>query len=229
MSRPATADWRGDRLPTAVANSADLRALLADAPLREGQEGEVLYREGDRADVAYVVDGGLVKLCFDLPNGRERTWNLAGPGDWIGALGDGHEHHVDRAVILGRRLTYRAILTPFDPALQPLAARASVLRSERLLDAFRTADLPSIARLAQTLGWLARRFGHEVDGGRVRVTLPLTHETLAGLTGCARETTTTLMSDLKRAHVLEGTRGRYVVDLAHLDAVAHGATDPGSR
>jgi CRP/FNR family transcriptional regulator, cyclic AMP receptor protein len=83
-------------------------------------------------------------------------------------------------------------------------------------------DLPVAARLARTLVRLGDRFGQRGDDGRVRLTLPLTHEHLAALVGAARETTTATLSELRQRGLLEGTRGRYQFDPARLRDAAHG-------
>lgn len=50
---------------------------------RSFEAGEVLYREGDAADVAYLIDDGRVRLVKRL-GGSERGLRLARPGDLLG-------------------------------------------------------------------------------------------------------------------------------------------------
>lgn len=56
--------------------------------------------------------------------------------------------------------------------------------------------------------------------------LPVTHETLAGLVAAARATTTWLMSELRRTGAVEGTRGRYRRRVGTLAAIARDAPRP---
>lgn len=104
-------------------------------------------------------------------------------------------------------------------------------------------------RVARTLLRLGDRFGQWVeDGGasaaadratghrrqspgssgrragrRVRLTLPLTHETIANMVGAARETTTSTIEQMRRGGLLHGTRGRYVIDVDGLTDYANEA------
>ena len=80
---------------------------------------------------------------------------------------------------------------------------------QRVRDSLEDTDLPVAARLARTLLRLGQRFGHTSEAGRVHLTLPLTHDTLAALVGAARETTTALIGEMRAEGVLSGTRGRY--------------------
>lgn len=56
---------------------------------------------------------------------------------------------------------------------------------------------------------------------RVRLTLPLTHETIANMVGAARETTTSTIEQMRRSGLVHGTRGRYVIDVDGLTDYAN--------
>lgn len=79
------------------------------------------------------------------------------------------------------------------------------------------------ARLARTLVRLAERFGQAAGDGTVRLSLPLTHDNLAALVGAARETTSTILSEMRVDGVLHGTRGDYTFDLTILGDYAAAA------
>jgi CRP-like cAMP-binding protein len=83
---------------------------------------------------------------------------------------------------------------------------------------------------------LGDRFGQSIDDGtvasgadrrapsrRVRLTLPLTHETIASMVGAARETTTSTIEQMRRKGLVHGTRGRYVIDVDGLTEYANEA------
>ena len=196
-------------------------ALLEEYPLRELRRGEVLYRADQPAETAYRIDEGLLKVVFDAPAGRERILALVGPGEWSGALAPNHLQLRERAVALSQRVRVRVV--PRDGLPAPLERRlfeAAGVRLARWRDALEDAELPVRVRLARTLLRLAERFGQPGGDGCVRLTLPLTHETLAALIGAARETTTALVSELRRAGALEGTRGRYRLRTGPLLALA---------
>ena len=194
----------------------------APAPVRALVRGEVLYRAGETAEAAYTVAAGLVKLSLALPSGRERIVGVAGPGDVIGALTPVSDTYGETAEALGAAVDVRA-LDPQRPEHAAALARAADARLSWLRHALEEAELPVAARLARTLLRLGERFGHRGDDGRVRLTLPLTHEHLAALIGAARETTTLMLSDLRQRGLLEGTRGHYLFDPARLRDAASGS------
>jgi putative ABC transport system ATP-binding protein len=48
--------------------------------------GEILFREGDAGDVAYIVDEGRIEVVRQLAGGGEELVLDAGPGRWFGEL-----------------------------------------------------------------------------------------------------------------------------------------------
>jgi putative ABC transport system ATP-binding protein len=50
------------------------------------KEGEVLFEQGSRGDLVYVVDRGSVELVRTDAAGREEVLKVAGPGDYFGEL-----------------------------------------------------------------------------------------------------------------------------------------------
>ena len=197
------------------------RELLEEHPIRELRRGEVLYRPDGPAETVYRVEEGLLKVAFDAAAGRERILALAGPGEWTGALAPNHLRLRERAVALSAQVRVRVLPRHgLDPSLERRLFDAAGVRLARWRDALEDAELPARVRLARTLLRLADRFGQPGEDGAVRLTLPLTHETLAGLVCAARETTTSLVSDLRRSGAIEGTRGRYRLHTTRLLAIA---------
>jgi len=183
--------------------------------------GETLYRAGEPAIASYALEAGLVKLAVLLPSGRERIVGIAGPGDLVGAMTPATLSYGESAEALGAAVVVRA-LEPHRAEHAATLARAADAHLARLRHALEETDLPVAARLARTLVRLGDRFGQRGDDGRVRLTLPLTHDHLAALVGAARETTTATLSELRQRGLLEGTRGRYQFDPARLRDAAHG-------
>lgn len=184
--------------------------LLQEHPLRELRKGEVLYRAHQPAETAYRIEEGLLKVVFDAAAGRERIVALVGPGDWVGALAPNHLQLRERAVALSPQVRVRVFARDgSDAGIERHLFEAAGVRLAGLRDVLEDGELPVRTRLARTLLRLADRFGQPGERGSVRLTLPLTHETLGGLIGAARETTTALFSELRRCGAVEGTRGRY--------------------
>lgn len=201
--------------PTLVTPSSQRRLppsqaeALAPFPRREFGKGAVLYRAGDPADTVFRLEQGLVKLAIDVFTGRERIIAVAGPGDLIGALAPGSDVLREGAEALS--VSVMASVVPRDQAerLEGDLFRAAGDQLLRLTDALEDAELPVPARLARTLLRLGDRFGHVGEDGRVRLTLPITHDNFAAMVGAARETTTGVLGDMRHRGVLLGTRGRY--------------------
>lgn len=194
---------------------------FAPSPARTLGRGDSLYRVGEPVAASFAIEAGLVKLSLTLPSGRERIVAVAGPGDLVGALTPSAETYGDTAEALSAAVVTRAI-DPGRPEHAIALARAADAYLVQLRHALEEVDLPVAARLARTLVRLGERFGQRGDDGRVRLTLPLTHEHLAALVGAARETTTLTLSELRQRGLLEGTRGRYLFDPARLRDAAHG-------
>jgi putative ABC transport system ATP-binding protein len=49
--------------------------------------GEVLFRQGDRGDLVYVVERGAIELYRELDGGREERLRVAAPSGYFGELG----------------------------------------------------------------------------------------------------------------------------------------------
>ena len=168
----------------------------------------MLYHAQDEAVSLYRIDEGLLKLSLELPRGRERITQLVGPGDYLGAL-TADAFYGERAEALSAKVSVREVAKENAERLGSALLAATGEQLRRVRDALEDTDLPVAARLARTLLRLGQRFGHTSEAGRVHLTLPLTHDTLAALVGAARETTTALISEMRVQGVLSGTRGRY--------------------
>ncbi len=192
----------------APATSTIPRYPLPAALRRELGKGGVLYHAQDEAQRLYRVEEGLLKLSLELPSGRERITQLVGPGDYLGALTDAPLYG-ERAEALSAKVSFSETAKTQAGALYTALFQATGEQLRRIRDALEDTDLPISARLARTLLRLGGRFGHTSETGRVHLTLPLTHDTLAALVGAARETTTALLGEMRAHGVISGTRGRY--------------------
>jgi len=204
--------------------------------------GEPLYLQGEVAASTYVVEAGLVALSLNARPDRERIIGLAGPGDLVGALTADQGEYYESAHALSQGVAVRTV--PVDRLTETSAtarAAVSVAMSRaagehlamltRLLE---DSETPVPTRVARTFLRLGERFGQGLEDGaaqavggrpnrRVRLTLPLTHETIANMVGAARETTTSTIEQMRRNGLVNGTRGRYVIDVDGLTAYANEA------
>jgi putative ABC transport system ATP-binding protein len=51
------------------------------------EPGQVLFRQGDRGELVYVVEHGEVELYRELEDGGEEPLRVIGTGDYFGELG----------------------------------------------------------------------------------------------------------------------------------------------
>lgn len=199
-------------------------------------KGEYLYDVGHEARCAFIVEAGLVALTLGAVADRQRVIALAGPGDVIGAITPNLGEHRCGAVALSAEVAARVLPSGAratsatsststtsstgpatadcsaqdpDPAFTELLASAAGEQIQRLTWALEDSAHPVPARVARTLLRLGQRFGHHTGNGTVRLTLPVTHDTLASLVGAARETTTYTIQQLRQKGLLSGTRGSY--------------------
>lgn len=178
------------------------------------EKGDILYHLGEPAEQVFCVEEGLLKQTLLLADGHERIISLAGPGDYIGALGLPVRYQ-DSAEALSPQVRVSCIdvrdLRNLDETLKDTLYVAAGRQLSYLRDALEDSELPVGARLARMFLRLGQRFGN-VSDDHVHITLPLTHENFASMVGAARETTTAMLSEMRAEGVIHGTRGRYNFD-----------------
>ncbi len=212
---------------TAVLVIPGLHEVASSWPVRTYAKGDRLYQVDAPATTLFYLEAGLVALELNTP--KPRIGALAGPGDMVGALATGCGTYLESAVALSgevavRVLDERAQAELPAPDLATLVAAAAGARLAALTQALEDGEHPVPARLARAFLRLGSRFGQTLADGAVRLTLPVTHDTLAAMVGAARETTTAVVADMRRLGLVEGTRGSYRLRPAELMDYALEAT-----
>jgi CRP/FNR family transcriptional regulator, cyclic AMP receptor protein len=173
-------------------------------------EGAVLFMEGEAARGVHILCQGRVKLLTTNGEGKTFILKIAQPGQVFGlnSIITGRPHELTVETIQPSQIAYvsredflRLIKENGDACLrvvqelgQECHSAYEVIRSLGLAN-----SVPE--KLAKFLvGWSAE--GRERDGA-VRVKLALTHEELAQLIGCSRESVTRTLSDFKRRRLVE--------------------------
>ncbi|MGI9031987.1 MAG: ATP-binding cassette domain-containing protein [Ilumatobacteraceae bacterium] len=82
----ATHDERLLPIADQVVELSAARETAVEPERLELATGEVLFREGEPGDVAYVVEEGRIELVRRLADGTEELVLDAGPGRWFGEL-----------------------------------------------------------------------------------------------------------------------------------------------
>jgi CRP-like cAMP-binding protein len=176
----------------------------AEQPLPLGivvQPGREVIRQGEPFPDAWIVRSGALLMEVVDHDGHTLALDVLGPGDLVGGPPDGVADAAVRALVPSRLLG--ASTASIREGLERRAHRVTGLASSLAWDRL-------VVRIVDRLDDLAGRFGRPVSGGR-RVSLPLTQEHLAALTGSTRESVNRALADLVGAGRLERRAGRYVL------------------
>lgn len=181
------------RLSTFLAQlpNADLKVLAASASIERHAGGTVLFRQGDAANVFYVIGAGHVALSLEDPAELSGVAHIAGPGDTIGeACVCGNAAHpmsarlfVDGELIAIPGAALRAILVQrCDTILAMMGEMSFRLRRQvrQIMDL-------KMKTAAQRLGSYLAELTDAVDGQAI-VTLPYEKRLLASHLGMQPET-----------------------------------------
>jgi CRP/FNR family cyclic AMP-dependent transcriptional regulator len=171
-------------------------------PLIAIRPGQHVVRQGEACAGPWVVESGALLASAVSDDGHILALDVLGPGDLVGEPDGAPAEHDVKALRPGRLRIAGAA-----EAAGLAAARAR--RAAGLARDLAWLDVGS--RIEGRLVDLACRFGRPVPGGTL-VSLPLTQEDLAALTGTSRESANRALRALERRGRLTcATRGRYVV------------------
>ena len=241
--RPAiAASWVGDRrdreaAPMSRSGSYDVTPAQ---PPRSGRKaaastetfarGQMIFTPGEGEGMVYIVRSGCVRLYKVLPDRRSINLGLLGPNtvftqeDTVEGIASGAlaEALVDSVVAIVATDSLGAIILE-----APELAAAMVTGMSRRLTELQTLVehllvRDTAVRLATTLIALAQRFGRPTADGMTAISLPLTHQSLAGMIGSNRVTVTRKLLELQEGgYVRSLGRNALAVDPERLRAYAH--------
>jgi CRP/FNR family transcriptional regulator, cyclic AMP receptor protein len=192
--------------------------------------GAILFMEGEPARGVYIVCQGRVKLLTTNSEGKTLILKIAKPGEILGlnATLSGTPHEITAETLQPVQLAYvsredflKFIKENGDACLQVAQhlgrdchSAYEVIRSIALSNSVEE----KLARFL--LDWSA---GEQSTNLGVKVKLALTHEEIAQLIGCSRESVSRSFSDFKRKHLVEVNGATLVVQnkgaLEHLAAL----------
>lgn len=180
---------------------AAVQALADRGDSRTYRKGVLLIQEGDHGDTLYIVLAGSVRAYSAGDNGREITYGVYGPGEYVGEMSlDGGPRSATvetieptKCAVITRETLTRYIAEHPDFAFELLSkiirrARAATLSTKQL------ALNDVYGRLKVLLDSLAVPCA---DGTRV-IHGRLTHQEIANRLGCSREMVSRVMKDLER-------------------------------
>jgi CRP/FNR family transcriptional regulator, cyclic AMP receptor protein len=189
---------------------------------RRFDRGEVVFHRDDPGDSLHRIDSGRFAARIVTPVGDAATVSLHGPGDVFGLLAVvGTEHRRTATVVALERAETLAIPRsvflelrdqhpPIRDALEELLAAQLAATTNRLVEALYT---PVAARVRNHLVELAGLYG---DLAAAEVTIPLSQEHLAGLSGTTRETVNRVLKQEQERGAVRLGRARIVATPALL-------------
>ncbi len=190
-------------------------------------KGAFIFLEGDPPERFYILLKGQVKLIRSS-EGKDLILRIATPGDWFGGVAAfGRRAHPYTA----QAMEPSVVMTISGADFAALLARYPEVSQHiieglvsQLTDAHemmrRLALEPVEPRLAHTLLDLASRRSRQPSQG-LTLTLNLTRQTLADLSGTTVETTIRVLSKWRRAGYVREQNGSLVIaDPAALEAIA---------
>lgn len=180
-----------------------LREMGIPTANRSYGPGDTVYGEGEPGDALYVLTGGVAKLSKSYSGGKEAILRLLGPWDAFGDLVFGGEtsQHARAEAFTACEVTKipKVFLEGAIRRRPEVAVGVMTLLELELAQRGRWAEclLPfrAEARLANLLWLLLRKFG---GGAGSTIGLRLTHEEIAGMVVCTRESVTQALTKLRR-------------------------------
>jgi CRP-like cAMP-binding protein len=155
-------------------------------------------------DALWQIETGVVRTQTVLEDGNSITLGLWGAGDVVGkVLCNANPYQIE-------------CLTTVEVTLIP-AHRWHELTQAMILHIQHSSELIEImhyrqAEIAvlQLFAWLAKRFGQEVEQGRL-IDLRLTHQDIADLIGLTRVTVTRIISNLEKQGMIQRQQRHFIV------------------
>ncbi|MGE0784099.1 MAG: Crp/Fnr family transcriptional regulator [Sandaracinaceae bacterium] len=185
--------------------------------------GEILFREGERGDVMYVIQSGAVRITKTV-KGEEKTLAILGPGEFFGEMAilnakprtaTAVVEEDAQVLVLGARTFEQMVVSNAEIAVRLIKKLSRRLDSaNELIEVLMHRD-PK-ARVILGLSREAQFLGAARDDGSVLV--PMSVEELAEQVGLQPAETTEVMKRLTRLGIarLEAS-GIVVTDIARLE------------
>ncbi|MBD8031376.1 Crp/Fnr family transcriptional regulator [Corynebacterium sp. Sa1YVA5] len=188
-------------------------------------EGDPLLLAGEEADGSYMIASGRARITRDTIDGRELTLDIAAPGDIVGPVSTEPTPAVDSAwamettcaLFIPATALAEVVSTYPEFALEILQMQQERLRQAREREVGQTVH-PVQQRVAAVLEDLAEKIGQRLSDGSVLLQVRLRRQDIAGMAGTTVESTSRVMSKMKKDGVIDS--GREWVSILDSDALS---------
>lgn len=144
----------------------------------------------------WKIETGVVKTLTWLEDGTTVILGLWGPGDIVGkALSQVEPYQIE---CLTKVEATSLPVSEWHPVTSVLLSRIQQAEELMVIRRYKKTDI----MLVKLLTWLAKRFGREIEQGRL-IDLRLTHQDLAEILGTTRVTITRTLSQLEQQGTIE--------------------------
>lgn len=207
-------------------SSSEMREMEKITRMEEVKKRQPLYLPGDPSSNVYLLKKGRVKIANTAPSGKEVTFDILEPGEVFGELevledaprSTSAEALDDTLICVIPRKDFDQYLA-MHPNVTVKLTKLIGLRLRKIqsrIEDLVFRDVP--ARLAHLLVELGKTDG-VTDKQGIRLKAKLTHQEMANLIGCSRETVSTIMGQFRDQELIH-MDGR-TITLLKLDALSH--------
>ncbi|HSX47637.1 MAG TPA: Crp/Fnr family transcriptional regulator [Patescibacteria group bacterium] len=204
-----------------------LKTFLERHPVRKFKKGEIIIFQGEAPRNAFAVKSGTVKAYNLSLSGDEKPVAFypegnVFPATWIYGKAPSAIYYYEaftpavEVYLLDKDNFIKFIKKSPELLYQELERMLSdQLGGSMRLNALQHSRASD--KLIYTLHYLALTHGHALDKDNIEITLDLTHQDFANLTGLTRETAATELNKLKKLNIIiYGKHKPYTLNLKHL-------------
>jgi CRP/FNR family cyclic AMP-dependent transcriptional regulator len=186
--------------------SEPLCALARRGEIRRYRKNTLLIEEGDHGDTLYLILAGRLRSYASGDKGREITYGVYGPGEYLGEMSlDGGPRSAN---VITLEASSCAVITR--TTLQQYIAEHPEFAFELIAKVIRRARAATLSAKQLALNDVYGRLVLLLDGlavaqpdGTRLIEERLTHQELANRLGCSREMVSRLMKDLEQGGYLQ--------------------------
>ncbi len=174
-----------------------------------------VFRSGDKAEGFYFIRSGLVRNFRQSPGGKEQTFSIRGPGEWLGfrdaLLGDMYYHSAEcleevEACFIHKSLAQGLIREDVNFQTEVFKQMAREWReTESQVMSLGTKQVHS--KLAELLLTLKKG-----SGDKSELELKIKREVLASIIGTKTETLVRALSDFKNRDIVRVDRNKIIIN-----------------
>lgn len=215
------------RIPS---SSLLLEEVFNGSPVLSYDKHQIIIHADDIPSDIFYLKNGFVKKTALLENGREITLRLYKPGSffplvWAFTNIDNFFYTTVTSVELQKapRDTFVSYIQTHPDALFDLTKQILISEHELFTNIVHALSGDSYHRVVASLVLCAKRFGVK-EKKDMRITVPLTHQNIAEITGMTRETVSLAMLKLKKKKII--TSSNRAIVIRNIEALEKESTIP---